>query len=122
MTRHGWTAADLSSQAGRTVLITGASSGIGLVTAHEMARAGARVILAARDAAKGERAAEAIGGRTEVRALDLADLASVRAFADRWAGDLDVLVNNAGVALTPELRTGTASSCRWAPTISGRSR
>jgi NAD(P)-dependent dehydrogenase (short-subunit alcohol dehydrogenase family) len=41
-----------------------------------------------------------------VHALDLADLASVRAFADRWAGDLDVLVNNAGVALTPELRTG----------------
>jgi NAD(P)-dependent dehydrogenase (short-subunit alcohol dehydrogenase family) len=105
MTRHGWTAADLPSQAGRTVLITGASGGIGLATAHEMARAGARVILAVRDAAKGERAAEAIGGRAEVRVLDLADLASVRAFADRWTGDLDVLVNNAGVALTPKLRT-----------------
>ena len=62
-------------------------------------------MLAVRDAAKGQRAAEAIGGRTEVRVLDLADLASVRAFADAWTGDLDVLVNNAGVALTPARRT-----------------
>ena len=68
-------------------------------------RAGARVVLAVRDVAKGEAAAAAIDGETEVRALDLADLASVHAFADAWEGDLDVLVNNAGVMAVPERRT-----------------
>jgi NAD(P)-dependent dehydrogenase (short-subunit alcohol dehydrogenase family) len=103
MSTHGWTAGDLSSDA--TVLITGASSGIGLATARALAGAGARVVLAVRDTAAGERAAAAIGGRTEVRPLDLADLASVREFAEGWEGELDVLINNAGVALTPERRT-----------------
>jgi NAD(P)-dependent dehydrogenase (short-subunit alcohol dehydrogenase family) len=62
-------------------------------------------VLAVRDVAKGEAAAAAIDGDTEVRALDLADLASVHAFADAWEGDLDVLVNNAGVMAVPERRT-----------------
>jgi NAD(P)-dependent dehydrogenase (short-subunit alcohol dehydrogenase family) len=100
-----WTAADLPRLDGRTVVVTGANSGIGLVTARELARAGARVVLAVRDTARGERAAETIPGRSEVRRLDLADLASVRAFAGAWEGDLDVLVDNAGVMATPERRT-----------------
>jgi NAD(P)-dependent dehydrogenase (short-subunit alcohol dehydrogenase family) len=62
-------------------------------------------VLAVRDVAKGEAAAAAIDGETEVRELDLADLASVHAFADAWEGDLDVLVNNAGVMAVPEQRT-----------------
>ena len=90
---------------GRTVVVTGANSGIGLAAARELARAGAHVVLAVRDVAKGERVAEDLPGDREVRPLDLADLASVRAFANGWAGDLDVLVNNAGVMAVPEGRT-----------------
>ena len=100
-----WSAEDMSRQDGRTFLVTGANSGIGLVAARELARAGARVVLAVRDMARGEQAAATIGGETEVRALDLADLESVRAFADAWDGPLDVLVNNAGVMATPRRRT-----------------
>jgi NAD(P)-dependent dehydrogenase (short-subunit alcohol dehydrogenase family) len=100
-----WTASDLPDLHGRTVVVTGANSGIGRVAARELARAGARVVLAVRDTGKGERAAAEMPGATEVRALDLSDLASVRAFADAWEGDLDVLVNNAGVMAVPEGRT-----------------
>ena len=100
-----WTAQDLPRLDGRTFVVTGANSGIGLAAARELGRAGARVVLAVRDVAKGEAAAAAIDGDTEVRALDLADLASVHAFADAWEGDLDVLVNNAGVMAVPERRT-----------------
>jgi NAD(P)-dependent dehydrogenase (short-subunit alcohol dehydrogenase family) len=85
--------------------VTGASSGLGAVTARELARAGAHVVLAVRDVAKGERVAETIMGDREVRALDLADLASVRAFADGWSGDLDLLVNNAGIMAVPQGKT-----------------
>jgi NAD(P)-dependent dehydrogenase (short-subunit alcohol dehydrogenase family) len=100
-----WTARDLPTLDGRTFVVTGATSGLGLVTARELARAGARVVLAVRDTAKGEQAATAIPGTVEVRHLDLADLASVRSFADSWDGRLDVLVNNAGVMAVPERRT-----------------
>ena len=58
-----WTAAELTDQSGRTVVVTGASSGLGLVTARELARAGARVVLAVRDPEKGQRAAAGIPGR-----------------------------------------------------------
>jgi NAD(P)-dependent dehydrogenase (short-subunit alcohol dehydrogenase family) len=105
MSTHKWTAADLPTLDGRTVVITGANSGIGLVAARALGRAGARVVLAVRDTAKGEQAAATIDGDSEVRRLDLADLASIRAFADGWEGDLDVLINNAGVMATPERRT-----------------
>ena len=105
MTSTGWTAADLPSQKGRIFIVTGANSGIGLPTARALAQAGAHVVLAVRDVAKGETAAASIAGDTEVRRLDLADLASIRAFADVWQGDVDVLINNAGVMRTPERRT-----------------
>jgi NAD(P)-dependent dehydrogenase (short-subunit alcohol dehydrogenase family) len=100
-----WTTADLPDLSGRTVVVTGASSGLGAVTARELASAGARVVLAVRDVTKGERVAATIPGDTEVRALDLGDLTSVRAFAESWLGDLDILVNNAGVMDVPEGRT-----------------
>ena len=100
-----WTAAELPALDGRTVVVTGANSGIGLVTARELARAGARVVLAVRDETRGRTAADTITGSTDVRRLDLADLASVRAFAAAWTGDLDVLINNAGVMAVPEQRT-----------------
>jgi NAD(P)-dependent dehydrogenase (short-subunit alcohol dehydrogenase family) len=100
-----WTAADLPRLDGRTFLVTGANSGIGLVAARELGRSGARVVLAVRDPAKGEAAAATMPGEREVRRLDLADLASIRAFAEAWEGELHVLVNNAGVMATPLRRT-----------------
>ena len=98
-------ATGLPDQSGRVVVVTGASSGIGAATARALARAGAHVVLAVRDPAKGERVAVTMSGRTEVRPLDLESLASVRAFAAAWTGDLDILINNAGIMLVPEGRT-----------------
>src|SRR6266550_6113221 len=105
MSSPKWTAAELPRLDGRTFLVMGANSGIGLVAARELGQAGARVVLAVRDLAKGEHAAATIRGEREVRQLDLADLASIRTFAQAWEGDLDVLINNAGVMATPERRT-----------------
>ncbi|WP_409331539.1 oxidoreductase [Trujillonella humicola] len=96
-----WSLADVPSQAGRTAMVTGANSGLGLETARALAAAGAHVVLAVRDVGRGERAAAALPGSTEVRRLDLADLVSVREFAAGWSGPLDVLVNNAGVMWVP---------------------
>src|SRR5687767_4045671 len=87
MSSNHWTAADLPTLAGRTFVITGANSGIGFEAAKALADHDARVILAVRDVAKGERAAAEIGGDTHVRELDLADLASVHAFADETHDD-----------------------------------
>jgi NAD(P)-dependent dehydrogenase (short-subunit alcohol dehydrogenase family) len=105
MPSHKWTAQDLPDLSGRTFVVTGANSGLGLIDARELARAGARVVLAVRDTAKGEQAARTIDGPAEVRKLDLADLSSIRAFAEAWDGDLDVLINNAGIMAVPQQRT-----------------
>jgi NAD(P)-dependent dehydrogenase (short-subunit alcohol dehydrogenase family) len=105
MSSSKWTAADLPTLDGRTAVVTGATSGIGLVAARELARAGAHVVLAVRNTRRGEELAAAMPGSTEVRHLDLTDLSTVRAFADGWEGDLDLLVNNAGVMAVPEGRT-----------------
>ncbi|TVS89881.1 oxidoreductase [Mycobacterium helveticum] len=95
-----WTAADLPSFTGRTVIVTGANSGLGAVTARELARTGAEVVMAVRNTAKGEAAARPIVGRLEVRPLDLQDLSSVRRFAD-GVDKVDVLINNAGIMAAP---------------------
>jgi NAD(P)-dependent dehydrogenase (short-subunit alcohol dehydrogenase family) len=100
-----WTAKDIPNLSGRTAIVTGANSGIGRVTARDLAAAGARVIVAVRDPAKGAAAAATMTGDVEVRTLDLASLASVRAFADAWEGDVDLLINNAGVMVPPLSRT-----------------
>jgi NAD(P)-dependent dehydrogenase (short-subunit alcohol dehydrogenase family) len=97
-----WTLADMPDQSGRTVVVTGANSGLGLVTARALTAAGARVILACRDVARGEAVAPS---GAEVHRLDLADLGSVRAFAAAAPGEIDVLVNNAGVMAVPHKRT-----------------
>ncbi|MGB3485488.1 MAG: oxidoreductase [Mycobacterium sp.] len=100
-----WTAANLPSFTGRTVIVTGANSGLGEITARELARAGARVILAVRNTTKGQRAAAGMTGDVEVRPLDLSSLASVRAFADGVPA-VDVLINNAGIMAVPYSETG----------------
>lgn len=105
MASSRWTASDMPDLAGRTVVVTGANSGVGFATASAFARAGAHVVLAVRDISRGEDAAHRIGGSNEVRRLDLADSASIREFADAWEADISILVNNAGVAIVPKART-----------------
>ncbi|MGW7054469.1 oxidoreductase [Streptomyces sp. NPDC054887] len=106
-----WTLDSIPDQSGRLAVVTGANSGIGQVTAQALAQRGAHVVMACRSLQRGQDAlagllANAPGARAEVRRLDLADLASVRAFADGWDHDrLDLLVNNAGVAMVPFART-----------------
>jgi len=105
MSKKKWTPEDLPDFSGRTVVITGATSGIGRAAATELARAGARVVLGVRNTERGERVAAGLPGSAQVRHLDLTDLASVRAFAADWNGPIDLLINNAGVMAVPEGRT-----------------
>lgn len=109
MARTRWTSEQIPDQSGRLAVVTGANSGIGKETARELARRGARVILACRDVDKGAAAAEEIGpdasGEVEVMRLDLADLSSVRefvgAFAQAGHDRLDLLICNGGVMMPP---------------------
>ncbi len=91
-----WSPSRLGSLTGRRIIVTGATNGVGLGTAHALARAGAHVILAVRNIELGHQRAAEMGGSTSVIALDLADLASVRAFPELVEGDIDILINNAG--------------------------
>jgi NAD(P)-dependent dehydrogenase (short-subunit alcohol dehydrogenase family) len=100
-----WSTADIPDMTGRRVIVTGANSGIGRAAARALAGAGAHVVLAVRDTDKGRTAAASMAGETEVRRLDLASLDSIREFAAAWEGDLDLLVNNAGVMVPPFSRT-----------------
>ena len=108
-----WTADQMPDQSGRVAVVTGANSGLGLVTARELARAGATVILACRNTTKGEQAIDQVraavpGADVTLEALDLAALHSVRDFATGIASErdhLDLLVNNAGVMAPPRRTT-----------------
>lgn len=106
-----WTAARIPDQSGRTAVVTGGNSGIGYCTAMELARHGARVILACRSAKRGGAALSQIraavpDAEVELAVLDLADLSSVRSFADTCPSDgLDLLINNAGVMALPRRTT-----------------
>src|SRR5689334_290815 len=99
-----FTPADLPDLTGTIAVVTGANSGIGFHTAKHLAGHGASVVLAVRDTDSGAKAAAAIDGDTRVEQLDLASQASVRAFAERWEGPLDLLINNAGVMRPPKYR------------------
>lgn len=115
MTVAPWTPADLPDLTGRSAVVTGANSGIGLVTAHHLASRGADVTLAVRDVSRGEAAADLIrdwsaadrrpAPLVTVGRLDLSDLSCVREFADSWSlahpEGLDLLINNAGIMATP---------------------
>jgi NAD(P)-dependent dehydrogenase (short-subunit alcohol dehydrogenase family) len=108
-----WTADQIPDQSGRLAVVTGANSGLGAHTARELARKGARVVLAVRTTSKGETVAEEIraaapDATVEVRELDLSSLESVRAFAAGLTAEspaLDLLVNNAGIMMTPAAKT-----------------
>lgn len=92
-------------QTGRTVVVTGANSGIGLAASRRLAAAGAHVVLACRSLDRGREVAARIDGSTEVRELDTASLASVQAFADGLDRPIDVLINNAGIMAVDEARS-----------------
>ncbi|MDQ6810288.1 MAG: oxidoreductase [Actinomycetota bacterium] len=110
-----WTSEQVPDQQGRTAIVTGANSGLGLVTARELARHGARVVLACRNVAKGAEALRSIqaaapGAQVELAELDLASLASIESFAEGLRSDaahdgLDLLINNAGVMAPPRRQT-----------------
>jgi NAD(P)-dependent dehydrogenase (short-subunit alcohol dehydrogenase family) len=100
-----FSATSLPKLENQTAVITGANSGIGRSAAVALAGAGAHVVLAVRDVGKGQAAAAAMPGSTEVRQLDLASLESVRRFAGEWNGEIDLLINNAGVMIPPLSRT-----------------
>ena len=91
-----WSPSRLGNLTGKSIIVTGATNGVGLGTARVLARAGAHVILAVRNTDLGAQRAAEIGGSTSIAKLDLADLSSVRAFPDLLDEDVDILINNAG--------------------------
>lgn len=102
----GWTVERMADQKGRTFVVTGATSGLGLVTARELAAHGGRVLLAVRDAARGAAVASSLrraypGAEVEVRRVDLLDVDSIRRAAEEIGAEesVDVLVNNAGISM-----------------------
>lgn len=106
-----WKSDQIPDQRGRLAVVTGGNSGLGLETARELARHGARVVITARDPAKGQAARKDIAeslttSDVEVRQLDLASLDSVRSFAADFPDDkIDLLINNAGIMMTPKEKT-----------------
>jgi NAD(P)-dependent dehydrogenase (short-subunit alcohol dehydrogenase family) len=113
MPKQPWTAADVPSQQGRTAVITGANTGLGLETAKVLAAKGASVVLAVRNLDKGQAAADQITAASRsadvtVHQLDLTSLDAIRKSADALRARLsaiDLLINNAGVMYTPKQQT-----------------
>lgn len=121
---NNWTADDIPDQTGRVILVTGANSGLGLVTARELAAHGAYVLMACRDVERGRavRDEQVPGGddHSEVRELDLADLASVHRFCDSISGwRIEAVVNNAGVMNTPLQRTAQGHEMQFGTNVLG---
>lgn len=117
-----WTTADLPDQTGRTVVITGANSGLGLQATEALTTAGARVVMACRDTARAELAREGLSQseRAEVVELDLADLDSVRAAGEVLATrEPDVLINNAGIMNVPLGRTAQGHEMQFGVNVLG---
>ena len=100
-----WMAEGLARLQGKTVIVTGATSGIGLETTRALVGVGAHVLLAVRDTTAGARVAKEFGGTTDVIGLNLANQKSIHEFADRVRGPIDVLVNNAGVLSRAHTKT-----------------
>jgi NAD(P)-dependent dehydrogenase (short-subunit alcohol dehydrogenase family) len=92
-----WTTARLGDLTGKRVVVTGATNGVGLGTARALVKAGAHVVMAVRNTDLGAQRAKEIGGSTSIARVDLADLSSVRAFAEAFDDDVDILINNAGM-------------------------
>lgn len=117
-----WTADQIPDQTGRTAVVTGANSGLGLSTARELARAGAHVVLACRNLEKGEAARREVGSDSELEQLDLASLDSVREFADRFRAahdGLDLLINNAGLMAPPRGVTADGFELQFGTNVLG---
>src|SRR4051794_35433874 len=117
-----WTAERIPDQSGRTAVVTGANSGLGLSTARELARAGAHVVLACRNLEKGESALQEVGSGAELEQLDLASLDSVREFADRFRAahdGLDLLINNAGLMAPPQGVTADGFELQFGTNVLG---
>ena len=125
MPSRPWTAADIPDLSGRTAVVTGANSGLGLETTRELARKGARVVMACRNRDKAEAARadvlrDAPGATVDVEVLDLASLDSVRAFAERFGdGRLDVLYCNAGVMAIPRSETDDGFETQFGVNVLG---
>jgi NAD(P)-dependent dehydrogenase (short-subunit alcohol dehydrogenase family) len=123
-----WTAEQIPDQSGRTAIVTGANSGLGLEAARELARRGATVVLACRNTAKGEQAKAEIertasaDASVQLAALDLSSLASVRAFAQEFTAGhdrLDLLINNAGVMAPPRRETEDGFELQFGTNVLG---
>ena len=117
-----WTAEQIPDQSGRTAVVTGANSGLGLSTARELARAGAHVVLACRNLEKGEAALQEVGSGAELEQLDLASLESVKAFAERFLAShdgLDLLINNAGLMAPPRGVTADGFELQFGTNVLG---
>ncbi|RJO79392.1 SDR family NAD(P)-dependent oxidoreductase [Nocardia panacis] len=107
-----WNPAEIPDQTGRTYVITGANGGLGTVTTEILAGKGATVIMACRNTNKAQQVADGIAGDVRVAGLDLADLSSVREFAEKTT-DFDVLINNAGLMYVPFSRTKDGFETQW---------
>jgi NAD(P)-dependent dehydrogenase (short-subunit alcohol dehydrogenase family) len=122
-----WTTEQIPDQTGRTALVTGANSGLGLVCARELARAGASVVLACRSAERGAAAVQEIlravpGAQLELASLDLSSLASVAAFAEQFRSThdgCDLLLNNAGVMAPPRRVTADGFELQFGTNLLG---